>query len=342
MKLFFTLLSLFVSSGWCAAQTDTLSPKWKEGLVWKVTSKTVAPDKSTIGPDKEITYNTTTVQFLWEILSVNDTAVNISVLPLKINIESANDFTLEEAGLVVSGYEKLSVRKTPMIYQANQNGTIKKRDIENGNELLLKNEYFTNESDLIAVFPGDTTEEYDEYEEYDEDAPITSFQGANLEYWSLVEFFGKIVETIHSPYGEPVYLDSVINLQDYPEEKWETYQTGLSAMAKMMDVNGYTTFSKEEGSLTNKYELNMNLGSMMKKLLEQEESKKGKKKGKKGKESKAESALNSMQMEIKIEGSLTVEDVSFFPVKFLTELFTNISIEGESASFSATNELSFE
>lgn len=341
--LFAFLFVVSISSVW--AQTDTLSPKWKEGLVWKVTSKTVAPDRNSVGSEKELTYNTTVIQFLWEIFNVNDTAVNISLLPLKINVESESNETLQDSRLVFSGYDKLSTGKIPMIYQANLDGTIRKRDIQDENALLLKNEYFTNESELMAVFPEDTLEDEDyEYEEYNEDEMITGFQGASLEYWSVLEFVTKIIEAIHSPYGEPVFLDSVINIQDYPEEKWETYQKGLSSMAKMMEVEGYTTFTKDEGVLTNKFELVMNLGSMIKQLAKLGEDQNGKKKGKKGKKETKEQAamLDAMKMEMKINGNFTLDEVSFFPIKFLTEFFTSISAKGENASFKAVNELIFE
>ncbi len=367
MKALLYILTVGFSILSLSAQTDTLAPKWQKGQVWKVTSTSTIPDKKSI-KESVLVYDTCLATFMWEVIEVQDTVVRLGVTPLSIRYVTSNEETLEEAAYLTQAFEILKTAKVSMIYEANSDGTIREVPSEDDSYKLIKNKHFVNEEQLRSLFPqresdggfdfddeyveeehavADTVaiaeDEIDEQsdaewiEEIDNDTNIY-FDGVGIRFWSLVEFFDKIVTTIHSPYGEPLLYDTIINVKDYSDEKWESYQKGLSAMVKMMDVSGNMQYIKSEGEINNKYEMQLNMGNMFKGLATAFQDKKQSKKKKK----EFESSMNEMKMELNIKGDLIVDDVNLLPKIFTTLVQSAVAAKGENVSFIATNVLIFE
>lgn len=319
------------------AQQDSLAPKWEKGLTWKITSTTLSPNKS-LAEDNVIAYDTTVSKFLWEIEAVNDSSVTLSILPLNIKMSSATPDTIDYSE-IKEAFETLKNSNTPLIYQTKVNGVIKKLpDYENDSLTVYnayQNKYFVNDSALMQLFSINNTEE-----EYDENGELYDYGIGQAKFNILLEFFEKIAETIHSPYGEPYTLDSIVDVKDFTKGKWDSYQNGLGAMAEMMNVTGDYQMKNVNGQLVSHMEIEMDLGIMMRKLAESSDSKGDRKSKKNSKEVKKN--LNQLNMTMGFIGNYILNENDHFPVKFNTEIQTNVSTKEEDVSFSAFNELIFE
>ncbi len=339
MKLISYILLFAVSSINVFAQQDTLSPHWEKGFTWKVTSTTLSPNKA-LAKDKIVAYDTTFSNFLWEVMEVNDTVVTLSILPLFIKMTSATPDTLDDS-VYREAFLKSKTSNTPIIYQSDLSGKLRKIDSNKGDSLsifdIAKEKYIINDSALLQLYSEDVSNENLE-ELYDENGEIYEEETYNEQYSFMVQFFDKIIETIHSPYGEPYDLDSIVDIKTFTKEKWDSYQKGLAELAKMMDISGNYQIKKENGKLIYRLKMDMNLGYMMKEIANSFDDGNKKKKEKKN----AKENLDNFKMNMMIIADYFLNESNHHPLKYTTEIQSNMSVKEENVSFSAFNELIFE
>lgn len=341
MKSFLYILLFYVSIVTAFAQQDTLSPKWEKGLTWKISSTTLSPNKA-LAKENIVAYDTTFSNFLWEIVDVKDSIVTLSILPLSIRMTNAAQDSLDDS-VIKDAFEKSKNSNTPIIYQAELNGKLNKIPSETDDSLSIydipKERYIINDSALLQLYAEEISTENVE-EDYDENGDLYEYEeDYNVQYEFMVQFFDKVIETIHSPYGEEYKLDSIVDIKEFTKEKWDSYQKGLAEMAKMMDVSGFYQIKKENNQLVYHMEMDMNLGNMMKELFSTFD---GDEKKKRKEKKKTNDILGSLKMNMVIKADYKLDENNHFPMHYNTEVQSNVSSKDENASFSAFNELIFE
>lgn len=331
MKRVVTSIFCLFASTLLFAQTDSLNPQWEKGQFWKITSRTVAPIRESIDPNKQLEYYTTVTEFLWEILDITENNIVLSILPINIKIDTDNEATIESTQLTVDGFNFIKAKNTPLIYVANRNGSLFPPDTTVENSI-----FFSNDSVLQNII----TQEYLQIEGGEE--YLMENGGIPSEYIAVSNFFHQLMQNIHSPFGQSYTLNQSIDIAtSTSNKKWTQYSQEFKEMIPFMAIDGFENFRIANDHLLYNFDVNMNLGSALKNiyLLAIQEAK-----NKKEKKEMMENykKIEKLKLNISINGNYEYEQIEKTPKKYVTVVKFDGNGEGESIKFTSSNTLIFE
>lgn len=350
-KVFFSLF-FFAFSIQLFAQNDSIIPKWGVGFQKKINYTAYVPQKVNENVE-ELRTDTMNMTLDWKIVSDEDSMFTFSISPITfLNFDS------DEEGDFTPAIEKLKEANVTFLYQVNKKGklvsqVVKNEEVENSflSSLLVESKYFVNYEELKTIFKTEesgTDEDFleevdpDLYELYEDEEEVQSW-----EFKLLVNALEKMLDNIHAAMGEPYYLDSIVQLNEISGEELDKIQQGMSAMAKMMDMQGSIQTVKEGDYIVYNMKMTMEMGkfiSQMAQSLEEafkDEDKKVSKKEKKEQAAKKEE-LDNFQMSFDMNSYYYFTVSDYIPLKSRTEVTSDISSPKESGSFTASFEFTIE
>lgn len=327
MKKFLLLSACIVTYLFSFAQQDTLIPKWKTGDIWKVTYQTCEPAEPK-DPAMADRYDTTTTTLAWEVKAILEDKVKMSVRLLDFSFKASQDMDMDD---FVQGVLRLKEAQAELLYYCHPNGSLNwnnqpKTFLDEGEFFFINHEVFG------ALFPAEEAEE-DFEEEYGEE--VTS--PVSLYGTSINAFLVKIIERLHSPYGEPIITGREIDIKEYPKEKWESYMKGLSSMMEMMNIEGSTAFTILNDTIDNSFHLKLDMSSFLK-TMAQGFTKDAKKKEKK----KLDTEFDKFSMFINQSGHLYLDKTSHFPLFYKIDTRSEMSEGGKKVIIRAFEHIVFE
>lgn len=370
MRFIATIFAWSLALNGVMAQTDTLAPKWVKGQSWKVTSKSYVPDTDLLKEEQILVYDTLLIDYNWKVEDISDSVVTLSIMPLTF-YSSSEEIGLNTAFLK-EAFEKIKTENTPLLYQTDLKGKLKRKVSEDEN--LFSDKYFINDTVFERLFPMKDYQEEDEPAIFwDEENDVLSDTNVvevtdtieeeteevyeveddfNLGFWVVLSTFTKIIDYKHAMYGEPLVLDSLMSYDEAIGEKLESYQKGLGAMAAMMDIKGNYKFVQKDNQLICDYELKMDMANFIKSMVDafkdldsEKPEKKLSKKEKKEleeKEKKQMEEMSQVSMIITLNSHLVLDKVTYLPIFISNKANSAGGYKEEAIDMSAFHELIFE